>query len=1217
MKKLKIGSRFMLISSILIVLTITIISSLIGQQVYIKSLNHAKTITKESAYGYSNLIKSFLDKPLNEIRDLVTVLETTISDKSFRLNRRKTNLLLYQFIQRNRALHALGVAFEPNAYDGNDKNFINAPGHDETGRFIPYWDREESGIIHLIPMSKKKLNSERYQIPYLEQREFVSEPYLSSSHNIKNETTKSLLVSGSVPINKNGNVVGIAMSVLELKYLQSLVQDTKITMFPSASIHVLSSNGVIVASNLYPDDLGKPASLVFENEKLLSKLKYNEAFSIDHYNKKFNGDTIGFAAPLDIGLTGQTWMITVEVPKKILLKEADLLVSLIGLIGLAAILIMLLFMYSLTQSLVIPLAKINQQLKIFAEGQLEKTQEIEYLREDEIKEIITSISQLQTSMGTTIYQAKAISEGDFSCEVKLLSEHDQLGQALANMLATLRGVITQAKAIAAGDYSQEVKLLSEHDQLGQALSEMTVRLREITHENTAQNWLKSGLTELNKKMSGEQELLSLVENIINFLPVYIDAQVGAFYLLQSDRDDDTEDYLAMLASYAYTWRKHGNNGFYLGEGLVGQAALECRTFIITEPPDDYIHIESGLGATHARNILILPFLYENELRGVIELASMYSFTKEHLNFLDQAASSIGIAIHTAQSREKLKELLQQSQAQSEALKQQQDTLAKANETLLSQTEELQSQSEELQVQQEELRGANEALEIRNQEMLKQKQLVEDKNADLENAKFILQKKAEQLELASKYKSEFLANMSHELRTPLNSLLILAQLLADNKENTLTEKQTEYAKTIYNSGADLLHLINEILDLSKIESGKLAINFEEVSLNEIKAELYSKFHPMAGQKDLQFDIDIEPQLPASFYTDSQRLIQIITNLLSNAIKFTSKGSVRLNIMRPNSDTELKSEQLQPSSTIAFQVVDTGIGIPEEKQKVIFEAFQQADGTTSRKFGGTGLGLSISRQLVELLGGEIQLHSMAQKGSTFSIYLPEHTSETGAVSDKNKASAPIAQSTEATPLPHLLTQHTETQKLPDIENETAQDSELTQWAAAEKSLLIIEDDNDFARLLIDLASDKGFQSIHASDGQRGLDLAKHYVPSAIMLDIGLPLVDGWSVMEHLKENAATRHIPVHFVSGTDHGRDARRMGAIGYSVKPANLLELGSAFDKIEDVIQRKMKNLLLISANPLVTENISRLLSNTDIQVFTTANAETAKTPLQAILIVLY
>ncbi|MDM8547753.1 response regulator [Candidatus Venteria ishoeyi] len=772
--------------------------------------------------------------------------------------------------------------------------------------------------------------------------------------------------------------------------------------------------------------------------------------------------------------------------------------------------------------------------------------------------------------------------------------------ATNDMVKNLREIIietnTVLRKLAQGERQIEVvgRFPGDFVEIKNALEDSIAKLAQATAENERQNWLKTGQAQLNERLRGEQDIRTLAKNSIDFLVTYLDLQIGLFYVIE--KDDDSQSYLRVAADYGYL---HDDNShahkFYIGEGLVGQAVLERKPIVRHHSQEESTRInQSGLAQVILSEVMLLPFLYEDTVKGVIELGSNNNFSSLQRDFLLQAMPSIAIALNASESRSRTQELLEQSQTQSEELQAQQVEMQHTNE-------ELQSQTEELQAQQEELSQANETLERRGREMERQQQAVEEKNAELEEARITIQSKAEDLELASKYKSEFLANMSHELRTPLNSLLILAQLLETNKDGNLTDKQIECAHTIHGAGNDLLALINEILDLSKVEAGKVDMHPEKLKLDKIITTLEQKFRHVAENKCLYFNMQKANKLPEFIHTDPQRLHQIINNLLSNAFKFTAQGGITLDMRRPDTDEDLSRSGLNPAETIVFSVADTGIGIPREKQKVIFEAFQQADGSTSRRFGGTGLGLSISRQLVQLMGGEIQIHSKENAGSRFIIYLPEEIARTdlnqGDGDDNAIASvSPIESAYQATP---------EAEATPIFTPEPQENyiiDDRQQLSDEDKSLLIIEDDHAFAKTLMNLAQEKDFKCLLAEDGREGLILAEEFKPSAIMLDVGLPQVDGWTVMEKLKDNPSTRHIPVHFVSGGDDHQEARKMGAVGYAIKPVSMGDLSEVFKKIEYFINKTVKDLLLVTDSEQHAQNVLEVISNAQVNC-TQANTQ--------------
>jgi len=851
-----------------------------------------------------------------------------------------------------------------------------------------------------------------------------------------------------------------------------------------------------------------------------------------------------------------------------------------------------------------------------ATGNLQVTPQAEY-RGDFIlikKAMEMALSSLWRVIEDLVQVSQGLAAGNLRIAVQAEYQGDfgQIKNALETSLANLRQVIEDSVQVLQGlaqgnlQVRPQAEYNGEFAQLKEALATTATKLTEATSKNLTQNWLKTGQMQLSTQISGEQELVKLAKNIITFLATYLEMPVGLFYLQEGSESTQTAR-LKLIASYAYTHRKGLTSEFVIGAGVVGQAALERKTILMTKVPDNYyIHIQSGLGKSLPRQVLVQPFLYEDTVKGVIELASFKPITELQQEFLAQVMSNLGIAVNTAQSRARLQELLQQSQTQTEELQ--------------SQAEELQSQTEELQSQQEELTQINEELQERSKELERQREEVREQNAVLEQTQQTIVAKAKEVELASKYKSEFLANMSHELRTPLNSMLILAQLLAENKAGNLTNKQLEYAQTIQSAGVDLLKLINDILDLSKIEAGRMEVHLEEVSLSDLVDTFEKKFHPVADSKGLTFHITTTQNLPPVLHTDAQRLQQIINNLLSNAFKFTAQGTVTLTISKPAG-----------VQNFSFAVTDTGIGIPKDKQEIIFEAFQQVDGTTSRRFGGTGLGLSISRELANLLGGKILLHSEVGQGSTFTLELPETVASQFATTEVSSRAKP-----EVSPTPELASQGdsnqvsevpatlpvsstnltmarstTRTAVVNGIGLERAIDDRLT-LNPTDKSLLIVEDDVKFVRILMELAHEKHFKCLLAEDGQTGLQLAIQYQPMAIILDVGLPKMDGETVMEKLKDHPQTRHIPVHFMTASDQQKgDVRKLGAIGYLLKPVSMEQLRKAFQKIEHFIARAVKNLLVVVDQVARCQEILKLIENNEIQITWTATRVEAYQYLQA------
>lgn len=761
-----------------------------------------------------------------------------------------------------------------------------------------------------------------------------------------------------------------------------------------------------------------------------------------------------------------------------------------------------------------------------------------------------------------------------------------------------------ANEVAHGNHDVQIELSASDEigVLGRAFNEMIKNVKRSIIENEKQNWLKTGQAELNDKVRGELDVATLSQNIINYLADYLNAQIGAIYV----KDDNSV--FKLVGSYAYTKRKHLSNEWQAGEGLVGQAALEKKSILVTQIPDDYIKIRSGLGEQTPRNILVSPFLHEGEVKGVVELGSFAEFSNIQMEFLTLALENIAIIFNSAHSRARMKELLETTQQQAEELQEQQEELRQSNEELEEQTETLKESQAKLEAQQEELKQTNEALESQAKMLEKQKRDINKQNKELQKAQYELEEKARNLQQASKYKSEFLANMSHELRTPLNSLLILSKLLCGNKDGNLTDQQVEFARTIHSAGRDLLNLINDILDLSKVEAGKMELQIESVKLEDLTAGMERNFRYLAKEKAVEFVIAVGDDVPAAIQTDGQRIEQIIRNLLSNAFKFTEKGHVGLKICRPGHDVSFSTDGLDAKNAIAIAVSDTGIGIPKEKLDAIFQAFQQADGSTSRKFGGTGLGLAISREFSKLLGGELQVESEEGVGTTFTLYLPEniesrdHKKEASAARPKIARSEPVAKRDRPSPA-------SKKSKMTKPEVEETDDVLISDdrevISDSDKTILIIEDDCKFAKILIDLTRANGFKCLHAKSGEKGIQLANEYQPSAIMTDIGLPGMDGWGVMRKLKDSPDTRHIPVYFMSASNKTMQAMRMGAIGFLSKPVTMEDLEEALNTIEKTILRTVKQLLVVEDDESQRNSILELIGNGDVETTAVSTGEEA------------
>jgi CheY-like chemotaxis protein/putative methionine-R-sulfoxide reductase with GAF domain len=681
-----------------------------------------------------------------------------------------------------------------------------------------------------------------------------------------------------------------------------------------------------------------------------------------------------------------------------------------------------------------------------------------------------------------------------------------------------------------------VDLSRVQNALDHAFRNMGSSLRRARELDTDRNWLKNGLGVLNELLRGDQAPKVLAEKLIRFFAEYLKAGVGALYLF-----DPEERNLVLMASYAQTRRTPLRDRFALGEGLLGQAAQEGKLICLKQVPGDYLAIGSALGEGVPCAVVALPFLQDGKLIGALELGAFRDFTPTELDFLQQAMAVLAIGLNMNLSRQKIVELLQQSQVQ----------------------------EEELRAQQEELQQSNEELEERAQLLEQQREVIRLKNLALEEANREIAAQAAEVERVSTYKSQFLANMSHELRTPLNSLMILSRLLEDNKDGNLTAKQVDYATTIHGAGRDLLTLINDILDISKIEAGHMEYIHAEVVLQELVAEVAASFRPLAEEKGLAFTLTVDPGAVRTVLTDARRTQQILKNLLANAIKFTAQGVIALEIAVPE-----PAKNPLGSPAVAIAVRDTGIGVPQDKFDRVFQAFQQADSDTSRRFGGTGLGLAISRQLARGLGGELVLESREGQGSTLTLYIPLAKPEG------------VASSTPTTLEPPLI-KLARTGALPD-------DRERLQ--AGQRCILIVEDEPAFASILIGLVREHGFAALHAPDGPSGVAMAEQYLPSAILLDVILPGLDGWGVMQRLTDKLRTRHIPVHFLTALEERQKALAMGAMGYCTKPVDRDQLDRLLSGIETAVSQQIRNLLLVEDDAAEAKSLAALLEDRHIHL---------------------
>ena len=759
----------------------------------------------------------------------------------------------------------------------------------------------------------------------------------------------------------------------------------------------------------------------------------------------------------------------------------------------------------------------------------------------------------------------------------LYSELKQSEKDYSNFFSELK------RAVDTEDYSKKKKFDSKNIELITSLDTILSTLQISSTESKNQNWLKSGQAELSNLISGEKEIEKLSQNAISFTAEYLNIPIATIYIKNGENDN-----FQLTATYALKKERGKINEFKAGEGLIGQVALTKKHLILNEIPPNYMEIESSLGSTSPNNILIFPLIYENDVKGIIELGSISKFTPLQIEFCKTISNIIAVVINAAIFSNQLQELLVKTKEQAEELKAQQDKLQITNRELQNQTKILKESEERLQTQQEELQASNEEMEEKNEILEKQKDEIEKKNKILREKQIELEEKARQLELSTKYKSEFLANMSHELRTPLNSLLLLARMLSDNEENNLSEDQIESASSIYRSGKNLLRLINDILDLSKIEARKIELDIIKFKTATLISNLKGEFKHVADNKGLKLHTTLNNDAPQYLISDMHRLEQIIRNLVGNSLKFTSTGFVSIEISKADPSVQLTRDDLDLKNTVAIKITDTGPGIALEKQQLIFEAFKQVDGSISRMHGGTGLGLSISKELIYLIGGEITVSSILGEGAVFTIYLPEiysaHIVKTVKTSSNNSNQPPKL----TIPLPVKKENKKEEITPPD-----------------KNTILIIEDDNDFANVIAKFSQKRGYKYIIAPNGETGIDYAYKYNPTAIILDIGLPGIDGWKVLDELKNNPTTRHIPVHIMSGKDKNKEILLKGAVGYLQKPVQIEDITKTFNKIEKIKEKSIKELLIVEDNQELRNSILKLMDTNDINAITCASGEKA------------
>jgi HAMP domain-containing protein/signal transduction histidine kinase/DNA-binding response OmpR family regulator len=853
---------------------------------------------------------------------------------------------------------------------------------------------------------------------------------------------------------------------------------------------------------------------------------------------------------------------------------------------------------------------LSQKITVDARGEILELKSTINIMVDQLSSFAAEVTRVAREVGT---------EGKLGgqAEVKGVSGTwkdltDNVNQLAGNLTTQVRAIAEVSSSVAQGDLTRSITIAApgEVGELRDTINQMISTLAETTRLNTEQDWLKTNLARIGAMLQGHRDLRAVSQLLMSELTPLVSAVQGAFFLAEQDGDDSAV--FRLLASYGFKHRKGITNEWKVGEGLVGQAALEKQVITVTNAPPDYIRVRSGLGEASPLSIVVLPVLFEEQVLGILELASFRIFSDVNQAFLEQIVETVGVVLSTIIANSRTEELLKESQrltqelqSQSEELQSQQDELKKTNLELEDQARSLRASEELLQTQQEELQQTNAELEEKAGQLAEQNRAIEVKNAEIELAQVALEERAEQLALSSRYKSEFLANMSHELRTPLNSLLILARLLATNPDGNLSQKQVEFAQSIHDAGADLLQLISDILDLSKVEAGKLEVTPRVVDLLALTKSIEQTFRPLADQQGLVFAVEVDESAPEAILSDDQRLQQVLNNLLSNAVKFTSEGTVTLRIApAPDKRVFMSSSLRHAEGVLAFEVTDTGIGIAEDKLMLIFEAFQQADGSTSRRYGGTGLGLSISREIASLLGGEVHVRSTVGEGSTFTLYLPTAASLDAIPVRPRTGDAAEAAETWM-PVPPALG------AVAGADLEPMVDDDREVLADGDRVLLIVSSDEDLASSVVDAGRHRGFKVVVASRGDSGLVLAREYRPDAIVLDGQLPGLDGISVLEELKRLPDTRHIPVHLISSSGQRQNALSAGAIAYLEKPVSADDLGTAVSDLVSFLDAPTRRLLVVEDDDRERDTIMELVGGRDVEVVGAGSSDEALAALTA------
>ena len=1090
------------------------------------AIEDAHKFVDATAQEYANMVKAELD---NDIATCRSMADAFSGYNDIEINQRNKiyNNIMRSILANNPQFVSVWTSWEFNALDPDF--------NEENGRIRYTYYREGRDLLYMeetLDVGKKNIGGIYYDLKD-NPREVLTDAYYDSFENDRDN--QILMASVAIPLVNDGEFVGLTGADIKLDRFHAII-DNIVPFEGSYSVMVSNSGQIVshkdrslISTSVLDMNLNQVKSSEFDK-----KLASRKAFS---FSDLLGEDELFVSfAPFNLGKSHETWYIVIIVPSDVMLEKANDMYAVSVIVGIIGMLLLAIIIWFIANSISKPLIGTTKILNRLSTGDVKKLDSIKINSRDELGEMARALKTLSDSLKTNAEFAINIGEGNLS---------------------------------------QSYKPLSKYDVLGNALLSMRKNLLELRATNEKNQWMQTSIVQIGDVLQGEKTINELGNQVLVTLADILDFQIASIFFNNNGE-------LELESSYSYNVRKSNLNRFKFGEGLVGQAALEQKTLIYTDVPDDYISIKSGLGEITPNVIVVVPLVYQKEVIAVIEMGSSKEITQTKLDFLAQISENLAIGFNSIKTRTEMKVLLIKTQAQSEELRVQQEELVSSNKELEEQSNALRVSEEELQQQQEELRVTNEELEEKTKFLEEQKADIVNKNEELENAGKDLERKAKELEAASKYKSEFLANMSHELRTPLNSLLILSGSLSENREGNLNEEQVESAEIIYKSGNDLLTMINDILDLSKIESGKMDVNVGDVMIASISENINDYFKLSAKQKNIDLIINVDDNVPSQIATDQQKVEQVIKNFMSNALKFTSKGSITLHFH-------------MQQKNLCISTIDTGIGIPEDKQNAIFEAFQQADGSISRKFGGTGLGLSISRELAKLLGGRIELKSKVGEGSTFTFYLPLD----GKIKVDNAPKTVVKEVDNVETTTKVETLEPVVEPTPSMFDDSRPDfidDDFEIIVDGDEVILVIEDDPIFAKILYKQCNERGFKCVVSPTGEYGIVIADKLTPHAIILDIKLPGIDGWRVLDLLKENQNTRHIPVHIMSGGNETIAASSKGAIGYLTKPIKKGVLDEAFSKIETFINKKTGNLLLVEDDDNLRRSIKILIGDDSVNI---------------------